>query len=70
MAEDMSSDSVELIEDNHSNFDHSSNNKHKTMVQLKNCIWKLASSEHSWATCPIGQLPWLIQKDNTTEMEI
>lgn len=26
--------------------------------QVTNGIWRLASKNHDWASCPIGQLPW------------
>lgn len=70
MSEDMSSNSVELIDD-HLDYRSTNNVEQKTSanVQLINCIWKLASSEHSWVTCPIGKLPWLMQKDSSSEME-
>lgn len=37
--------------------------------EVRNSIWKLASADHDWSTCPIGDLPWL-QKRVSTDMGV
>lgn len=39
----------------------------KKQQQMVTGIWRLASNEYNWSTCPIGKLPW---KHNTENVEM
>lgn len=50
--------------------EHTEQNKQQdNQDQMMNSIWRLASAEHNWSTCPIGQVPWQHNMVDVFDME-